>query len=239
MEVNTPPKSGAECKLANEKGSWTVPKTPGSTTVTKAYGDLTVSCAHPDGSKGSSSVQSSTAGAAFGNIIAGGIIGAAVDMGSGAAYIYPSSVSVAMTLPEPPAAPAPEPVALQPARLAKDEAERMLRDLADLKAKKLINEADYRERSQVILAKMWLRRGWACRSAANPTCCAVAGSVSSEQAGHQSHGNSRGRAERRTQQTKASQNSESHRDNAACFRGDEKAAMDRLRLTAGLQAVTA
>lgn len=75
-------------------------------------------------------------------------------MGSGAAYIYPSSVSVAMTPPEQPAAPAPEPVALQPARLAKDEAERMLRDLADLKAKKLINEADYRERSQVILAKM-------------------------------------------------------------------------------------
>ncbi|WP_145689796.1 hypothetical protein [Azospirillum brasilense] len=154
VEVNTPPKGGAECKLANEKGSWTVPKTPGSTTVTKAYGDLTVSCQHPDGSKGSSAVQSSTAGAAFGNILAGGIIGAAVDMGSGAAYVYPSSVSVAMTPPEQPVAPTPDPVALQPARLAKDDAERMLRDLADLKAKKLITEADYRERSQVILAKM-------------------------------------------------------------------------------------
>ncbi len=154
VEVNTPPKGGAECKLANEKGSWTVPKTPGSTSVTKAYGDLTVSCEHPDGSKGATSIQSSTGGAVFGNIIAGGVIGAAVDMGSGAAYNYPSSVTVALVGSPEPEKPAPAPVALQPARIGKDEAEKMLKDLADLKAKKLITEADYRERSQVILAKM-------------------------------------------------------------------------------------
>jgi len=154
VEVNTPPKGGAECKLANEKGNWAVPTTPGATTVTKAYGDLTVSCSHPDGSKGSATVQSSTAGAAFGNIIAGGIIGAAVDMGSGAAYTYPSSVTVALIPPAEPEKPAPIQAVVQPARIGKDEAEKMLRDLADLKAKKLITEADYRQKSQEILGRM-------------------------------------------------------------------------------------
>ncbi len=154
VEVNTPPKGGAECKLANEKGNWTIPKTPGSTTVTKAYGDLTVSCEHSDGSKGSTSVKSSTAGAAFGNIIAGGIIGAAVDMGSGAAYIYPSSISIPLIGSLESEKPVPAVVATQPPRISKDEAEHMLRDLADLKAKKLITEADYRERTQAVLAKM-------------------------------------------------------------------------------------
>lgn len=154
VEVNTPSKGGAECKLANEKGSWVVSKTPGSTTVTKAYGDMTVSCEHPDGSKGSTSVQSATAGAAFGNIIAGGIIGAAVDMGSGAAYVYPSSISVALIAPAEPEKPAPSPVALQNPRLNKDDAEKILKDLTDLKSKKLITEADYRQKSQDVLARM-------------------------------------------------------------------------------------
>lgn len=152
VAVNTPPKDGAECKLTNEKGSWSIPKTPGSTTVTKAYGDLAVSCEHADGSKGAASVQSATAGAAFGNIIAGGIIGAAVDMGSGAAYTYPSTVVVSLS---PPSQPGPI-VAVPPQanRLGRDEAEARLKDLASLKAKKLITEADYRTKSQEILGQM-------------------------------------------------------------------------------------
>lgn len=161
VAVNTPSKDGAECKLSNEKGSWTIPKTPGSTTVTKAYGDLTVACEHGDGSKGAASVTSSTAGAAFGNIIAGGIIGAAVDMGSGAAYVYPSTVSVVLA---PPAGNVPtggasqgSPLVMTPAtapRLSKEDAESRLKDLASLKKQKLITEAEYRDRSRDILGQM-------------------------------------------------------------------------------------
>lgn len=158
VAVDTPPKDGAECKLTNEKGSWSIPKTPGSTTVTKAYGDLTVACEHPDGSKGSSAVQSTTAGAAFGNIIAGGIIGAAVDMGSGAAYTYPSKVSVAL-VPSANAAPmggasTGTPLAVAPQRLSREDAESRLKDLAALKSKKLITEAEYRAKTQDILGQM-------------------------------------------------------------------------------------
>ena len=102
--VSTVPTSGANCALANEKGRWVVNPTPGSTTVTKAYGDLTVSCSDPAGDQGATSVKSTTAGAAFGNILVGGIIGAAIDMSSGAAYEYPSNVVVTMVPSKRPAA---------------------------------------------------------------------------------------------------------------------------------------
>jgi len=107
VAVDTSPTQGAECQLTNEKGAWTIPRTPGSTTVNKAYGPLTVTCRTQDGASGSASVVSTTAGAAFGNIIAGGIIGAAVDMSSGAAYQYPPQVLVPLV---PISAPQPQPV---------------------------------------------------------------------------------------------------------------------------------
>lgn len=158
VAVNTAPKDGAECQLTNEKGSWTVPKTPGSTTVTKAYGELAVTCKHPDGHKGSTTMQSTTAGAAFGNIIAGGIIGAAVDMGSGAAYTYPSSVLVALSppsdtapLPVPTAGPTPAAVSQ---RMTKDDVEKKLKELSDLRGKKLIREAEYHEQVRAVLERM-------------------------------------------------------------------------------------
>jgi len=158
VAVNTAPRDGAECQLTNEKGSWTVPKTPGSTTVTKAYGELAVTCKHPDGHKGSTTMQSTTAGAAFGNIIAGGIIGAAVDMGSGAAYTYPASVLVAMSPPnDAPALPVPTAgptSAIVPQRLTKVEAEKKLKELSDLRGKKLIREAEYQEQVKTVLERM-------------------------------------------------------------------------------------
>lgn len=93
IAVDTQPQRPADCRLSNEKGTWGV-RAPGVTTVTKAYGPLTVTCSTPDGWGGSTAIQSTTAGAAFGNIIAGGVIGAAVDMSSGAAYVYPPQVFV-------------------------------------------------------------------------------------------------------------------------------------------------
>ncbi len=104
IAVSTRPKPGATCEIANEKGKWTVNPTPGITTITKAYGALTAKCTHPDGDTGTASVESKTAGAAFGNIIAGGIIGAAVDMSSGAAYIYPEKLEVLLDPPVRPVA---------------------------------------------------------------------------------------------------------------------------------------
>lgn len=153
VAVATTPKDGAQCELANEKGQWSVPKTPGSTTVTKAYGELTITCSHPDGSKGSTAVQSSTGGAVFGNILVGGVIGAAVDMGSGAAYTYPASIAIPLGPPaEKPAEP--QPFAVSASRLGKDEAESALRDLAALRSKKLIPEDEYQDQVRTILARM-------------------------------------------------------------------------------------
>lgn len=97
--VDTTPVQQATCTMQNEKGQWTVIRTPGAATVSKAYGLLSVQCRTEAGHTGSSSVNSTTAGAAFGNIIAGGLVGAAVDIGSGAAYQYPAQVLVSLSSP--------------------------------------------------------------------------------------------------------------------------------------------
>jgi len=103
--VDTVPDPGAECTLSNEKGHWNIPKTPGSTAVTKAYSPLVTVCKHPNGATGTTSVVSTTAGATFGNIVAGGVIGAAVDMSTGAAYSYPAKVTVTLSRTEAQATP--------------------------------------------------------------------------------------------------------------------------------------
>lgn len=88
--------SGAECELTNDKGKWFV-VAPGSTTVTRSYDDLHVTCSREGYEPGTTTARSTTKGMAFGNILVGGIIGAAVDMSSGAAYDYPSLITVRMT----------------------------------------------------------------------------------------------------------------------------------------------
>ncbi len=94
--VSTTPHQGAQCTLTNGTGTWTVPTTPGSATVARGYSDLVVTCATPEGASGTASVPSSTAGTAFGNILLGGVVGAAVDMSSGAAFEYPSTILVTL-----------------------------------------------------------------------------------------------------------------------------------------------
>lgn len=97
LRVETPGCTGARCKLANEKGIWYVPSTPGSVTVHRAYGALTATCVK-EGVKSDAidSVESTTKGMAFGNILLGGVIGAGVDVGTGAAYDYPPVISIPM-----------------------------------------------------------------------------------------------------------------------------------------------
>lgn len=63
----------------------------------RAAGALTVTCTK-EGMKSDSvdAAESVTKGIAFGNILLGGIIGAGVDVGTGAAYEYPQVISIPM-----------------------------------------------------------------------------------------------------------------------------------------------
>lgn len=96
LSVATPGCQGAACELTNDKGKWYVPTTPGSVSVRRSYSDLLVACTREGAPPASASVKSTTKPLAFGNIIFGGIIGAGVDIGTGAAYDYPSEVSLPM-----------------------------------------------------------------------------------------------------------------------------------------------
>src|SRR5260370_39517607 len=76
--------SGAACKLTNNKGTWFL-TTPGTVTVHRAYDDLSIKCEKEGIEPGILTVKSSTKGMAFGNILFGGGIGAAVGQRTGAA----------------------------------------------------------------------------------------------------------------------------------------------------------
>jgi len=89
--------AGAMCTLTNDKGTWFV-TSPGTVSIHRAYDDLSVVCKKEGEEPGAMTIKSSTKGMAYGNILAGGIIGAAVDMGTGAAYDYPSLITVSMGL---------------------------------------------------------------------------------------------------------------------------------------------
>jgi len=86
---------GALCTLTNNKGTWYV-TTPGTTTVHRSYGDLGVRCEKKSESPGIATVKSHTKGMAYGNILFGGLIGAGVDMKTGAAYDYPTLITILM-----------------------------------------------------------------------------------------------------------------------------------------------
>ena len=123
VSVETPGCAGATCKLSNDKGTWYISATPGSATIQRAYGDMTVTCEKGDYRSSPYAIKSSTKAMAFGNIVFGGLIGAAVDAGSGAAYDYPTLITVTMVCtgdpktvvqPAPPAQDAPSTQASSP-----------------------------------------------------------------------------------------------------------------------------
>ena len=87
--------AGAMCTLVNDKGQWFV-KTPGTVTISKSYGDLSVEC-KGNQAQGVATFQSKSEGAVWGNLIAGGIIGYAVDASSGAGFAYPPMLAINMT----------------------------------------------------------------------------------------------------------------------------------------------
>lgn len=89
----------AGCTLSNDKGSWTL-EAPGSVILSKSYGDLAVTC-RKEGSSGTAIFQSKNNGGVWGNILAGGVIGYAVDANSGTGFDYPSTLTVVMHPPCP------------------------------------------------------------------------------------------------------------------------------------------
>ena len=92
VAVNTPLCEKAKCELRNEQGTYFVPVTPGSVNINKSASSLIVTCSKNDKSQ-SISLDSSTAGATWGNILLGGIIGSAVDWTTGAAYKYDAMIN--------------------------------------------------------------------------------------------------------------------------------------------------
>lgn len=88
---------GASCKLTDQVGSvWHVSATPGTVTVNKGDGPMSVVCSKPGYRDGSVLVDEDVAGATYGNILVGGVIGVAVDAASGAAQRYPDVIEVWM-----------------------------------------------------------------------------------------------------------------------------------------------
>jgi hypothetical protein len=89
------PIPGAYCTLVNDKGTWYV-NTPGSVMILKAYGDLSATCKKEETHAGVATFQSASEGAVWGNILAGGLIGYAVDAGTGAGFSYPPTLNIEM-----------------------------------------------------------------------------------------------------------------------------------------------
>lgn len=89
--------SGAACTLSNDKGAWFTPS-PGSLMIQKSSGDMVASC-RKDQSFGTVSFPSRANAGIWGNILLGGIVGYAIDAGSGSGFDYPTNVTVFMQPP--------------------------------------------------------------------------------------------------------------------------------------------
>jgi hypothetical protein len=116
--TTTPP--GAACTISRQGETLgQVVSTPGSIRIDKSKNDLTVACAKP-GYQTATLSQSPTFNATtFGNIVAGGVVGAVVDASTGANYEYPAQIIVQLApaepvAPAPYAPPTPPPYALPP-----------------------------------------------------------------------------------------------------------------------------
>ncbi len=94
--VNTNP-SGADCGLYRQgERIASIQNAPGSALVQKTKNDIWVACVKSGYQPSSFLDKSGLAAASFGNIIAGGVIGAVVDSASGADNKYDSPINVSM-----------------------------------------------------------------------------------------------------------------------------------------------
>jgi len=96
VTVTTTP-SGAMCELKRDGQTVAVVNpTPGSANIEKSKDDISVLCGKEGYQGGGGSLSSSFQGMTFGNLLFGGIIGVAVDAGSGAMHKYEKSVHVTL-----------------------------------------------------------------------------------------------------------------------------------------------
>jgi hypothetical protein len=113
--------AGADCKLTNNNGSWTL-KSPGTASVRKSADDLLVRCEMEERAPGTARVVSKMNVGMVGNVVFGGAVGAIIDHTRGTAYDYPTHVRIVFgrnrvvetddmvsTAAAAPAAPPPEP----------------------------------------------------------------------------------------------------------------------------------
>ena len=82
VSVNTTPGDGAKCDLTNSEGVWYI-TTPGSAMVHKTKNDLTILCKKDGFTDAKQVVAAKFGGTRAGNVLAGGLIGIAVDAASG------------------------------------------------------------------------------------------------------------------------------------------------------------
>ncbi len=85
----------AECVLENNNDRKLI-TSPGTVAVSRSFSDLTIRCNFPNAKGGRVVLSSKTDEKILGNLVAGGVIGAAVDVGTGAASNYPDRVVVLM-----------------------------------------------------------------------------------------------------------------------------------------------
>lgn len=118
INISTVP-AGASCvvdRMGARLGQ--VSPAPGTLRIDKSKNDIVVSCSMPGFQTVSVTSAPSFGGTTFGNIVAGGLIGAAVDASTGANYEYPPQIMVQLPPagPTPPASPMPgaQPYAIQP-----------------------------------------------------------------------------------------------------------------------------
>lgn len=83
----------ANCTLKNGQNNISV-TSPGVARVKKSYEDIHIACALEGNERTDIIKESRAQGGIAGNIVIGGILGAAVDLGSGAAFRYPKTATV-------------------------------------------------------------------------------------------------------------------------------------------------
>ena len=85
--------AGAECRLQNNEG--TISARSGETTrVRRSSEDMEISCTHPGNPEAIGRAISRANAGMAGNIIFGGLIGAAIDYSKGTAYTYPTWIQL-------------------------------------------------------------------------------------------------------------------------------------------------
>jgi len=90
------PVNNAYCQLSNPHGQWYTSNTPSSVFIRKAYGNMSINC-KTDSMVGNVTFKSSHEGIVWGNIIIGGLIGFAIDAGTGAGFSYPQTMNIELS----------------------------------------------------------------------------------------------------------------------------------------------